>query len=74
MRKMKNAWTEEDNERLLQMVAAGASPVRVAGAFNRSMVSVRVQARKLGMPFPNRRGGERKPQAVQTEQISSTSK
>jgi hypothetical protein len=57
MRKMKNAWTEPDNARLMQMVAAGASPIRVAAVFNRSMVSVRVQARKLGTPFPNRRSG-----------------
>jgi GcrA cell cycle regulator len=55
MRQMKNAWTEQDNERLKAMVAAGASPVRAAAAFGRSIVSVRVQARKLGSPFPARR-------------------
>jgi hypothetical protein len=55
MRKMKTAWTEKDNQRLLKMVAEGASPLRVAGAFNRSMISVRVQARKLGMPFRKRK-------------------
>ena len=51
-RLISGSWTEADNERLKAFVAQGASIVRAAGAFNRSIVSVRIQARKLGTPFP----------------------
>ena len=33
-------------------MSKGISILRAAAAFNRSMISVRNQARKLGMPFP----------------------
>jgi hypothetical protein len=52
VRSHKAVWTEEDNERLKAMVAAGVSVARSAVAFRRSLVSVRNQARKLGTPFP----------------------
>jgi hypothetical protein len=48
----KNAWTDEDNERLEAFVADGVSLVRAAVAFKRKLNSVRKQARKLGTPFP----------------------
>ena len=51
-RLISGSWTEADNERLKALVAQGASIVRAAAAFNRSIVSVRIQARKLGTPFP----------------------
>jgi hypothetical protein len=46
-------WTDEDNKRLKAYVASGASLLRTAAAFNRSMTNVRNQARKLGAPFPS---------------------
>jgi GcrA cell cycle regulator len=45
-------WTKEDNERLKTFVAQGASSIRAAAALNRSIMSVRYQARKIGCPFP----------------------
>jgi hypothetical protein len=44
-------WTEAENEQLKALVAAGASPVRAAGIFKRTTISVKTQARKLGVPF-----------------------
>jgi hypothetical protein len=55
VRTNKLPWTAENNESLKAMVAQGASVVRGAGAFNRSTIAVRNQARKLGGPFPNYR-------------------
>jgi hypothetical protein len=49
--KLSWSWTEDENERLKAMVAQGASVVRAAGVFNRSIAAVRNQARKLGTPF-----------------------
>jgi hypothetical protein len=48
-------WTSEENARLSVMVAKGASVVRAAGAFERTTISVRSQALKLGTPFPPNR-------------------
>jgi hypothetical protein len=48
-------WTPEENDRLSEMVAKGASVTRAAGAFARTTVSVRGQALKLGTPFPPNR-------------------
>ena len=45
-------WTEEENQRLRALVAEGVSIVRAAAVFNRKMVAVRNQARRLGTPFP----------------------
>jgi hypothetical protein len=50
-RSRKSAWTEKDNERLRAMIASGATPVRAAAAFGRTMTSVRAHARKIGRPF-----------------------
>ena len=46
-------WTAEENERLKTFVAKGASIIKVAAAFKRSIVSIRIQARKLGTPVPS---------------------
>jgi hypothetical protein len=62
MRKMKNAWTDKQNDRLKAMVTAGASVTRAAAAFNRSTTSVRNQTRKLGTPFPARIGSRADPE------------
>ena len=48
----KAVWTGEQNERLKAFVAQGVSIVRAAAVFNRTITSVRVQARKVGSPFP----------------------
>jgi hypothetical protein len=48
----KRPWTQEDNARLKEFVAQGASIIRVAAALHRSTKSIRIQARKLGEPFP----------------------
>jgi hypothetical protein len=59
-RLISGSWTEADNERLKAFVAQGVSIVRAAGAFNRSLMSVRNQARKLGTPFPPMRAIRKK--------------
>jgi GcrA cell cycle regulator len=56
----RNSWTDEENERLKTMVAGGATAVRAAAAFRRTIVSVRTQARKIGSPFPPIRALRRK--------------
>jgi hypothetical protein len=48
-------WTKEDDERLISLVAQGASTVRAAAAFRRTTISVRNRARSLGCPFPTMR-------------------
>jgi hypothetical protein len=53
MRPKKNPWTTEENERLKTMIAKGISPFRVSAAFGRNLISVRAQARKLGLAFPS---------------------
>jgi hypothetical protein len=50
--RLKSEWTEEDNARLKGFVAQDASIIRAAAALNRNIKSVRIQARKLGAPFP----------------------
>jgi hypothetical protein len=49
---IKRPWTEAENERLKDFVAQGLSIFRAAAAFNRSTKNIRIQARKIGMPFP----------------------
>jgi hypothetical protein len=41
--------------RLKALIAQGASATRAAAASNRTIISVRNQARKLGTPFPTTR-------------------
>jgi hypothetical protein len=53
MEPIKGPWTEQDNERLLEMVGRGASAFRASAALKRSVPSVRGRARKLGSPFPS---------------------
>ena len=48
----KAVWTGEQNERLKAFVAQGVSIIRAAAVFNRTITSVRIQARKVGAPFP----------------------
>ena len=58
--RLKSEWTEEDNARLKEFVAQGASIIRVAAALHRNIKSVRIQARKLGEPFPPMRAFRKK--------------
>ncbi len=44
-------WDDEQVERLKELIAGGASPIRAAAALKRARTSVQVKARKLGMPF-----------------------
>lgn len=48
-------WTLEEDQRLKAMVSDGKSAIGAAAAFNRSIGSIRIQARKLGTPFPSLR-------------------
>jgi GcrA cell cycle regulator len=52
MRPLARPWTPEEDERLKEFVARGASDIRVAAAFKRKKGSVRERARRLGCPFP----------------------
>jgi transposase-like protein len=53
MRPIRRAWTPEENERLKAMIAKGDPPFRMVAAFKRNLISVRSQARKLGIHFPS---------------------
>lgn len=73
MEPIKGPWTEQDNERLLEM---RASAFRASAALKRSVPSVRGRARKLGSPFPsiresrqarNAKARESSPQRQQAE-------
>jgi hypothetical protein len=44
---MKKVWTAEQDDRLREMVAQGASNARIAAALNRKMQVVRIRARAL---------------------------
>ena len=50
--RLKSRWTEEDNACLSEFVAQDVSIIRAAAALHRNIASVRLQARKLGTPFP----------------------
>lgn len=45
-------WSDSDNQRLIECVQSGMTPIRAAAVFKRSMGGVQIQARKLGHPFP----------------------
>jgi hypothetical protein len=64
--KRKTSWNAEDNERLQWMVANGVSALRAAAAFKCSMDAVRVQARKVGTPFPSVRDAKKTRLALET--------
>jgi hypothetical protein len=51
-----DTWTDEERERVKAFATNGASVLRAAAALKRSMKSVRVEARRLGTPFPSTRG------------------
>lgn len=47
----RNAWTDEDNAKLRELVAMGVSMARAAVMFRRTIDAVRRQARVIGTPF-----------------------
>jgi hypothetical protein len=46
------AWTKENDERLREMAAKGASAMRIAASLNKKMQNVRARARVLGCALP----------------------
>lgn len=60
-------WTEQDIERLKQMVETGISAQRASVAFRRSIVAVKGQAKKCGFPFPDDRMLKRQRQGKETQ-------
>jgi hypothetical protein len=44
-------WNDDNNKRVMELAAAGASATRASVALKRSISSVRMQASKLGTPF-----------------------
>jgi GcrA cell cycle regulator len=60
----KYSWTPQEIEKLEKLVASGASAARAAGALNRKIMAVQLQARRLGTPFPTVRATRRKLEAT----------
>jgi hypothetical protein len=60
MRLKRKPWTAEENEQLMAIIAKGYSPFLVSAALKRNLISVRGQARKLGLAFPSIRQTRRK--------------
>lgn len=54
------SWTQEQDEKLRALIASGTSALRAAAALKRGTSSVRIRARKLGVPFPTVREVRRK--------------
>ena len=52
MRKTSRSWTEDDIQKLRDMVAQGATAVRTAVVLKRRTVAIKVKARELGLQFP----------------------
>jgi hypothetical protein len=44
-------WTPEEVEKLIALIAEGASAARAAAAMRRKILAVQVKARALGTPF-----------------------
>jgi hypothetical protein len=44
-------WTDEELKQLSALIAGGGTALRAAAKFNRSIISCRNQARKMGTPF-----------------------
>jgi hypothetical protein len=51
MRRLREQWTPEEDERLRVLTAKGASDLRAAAALGRRKGMVRARAKKLGCPF-----------------------
>jgi hypothetical protein len=51
LKTLKTSWSEDNNKRVIELTAAGASAARASVVLNRSISAVRIQASKLGTPF-----------------------
>jgi GcrA cell cycle regulator len=51
MQSKKRIWSEEDLERLRNLVQSGASAIRASVALKRPLEVVKLKARKIGVPF-----------------------
>jgi hypothetical protein len=51
LKTLKTTWNDDNNKRVIELAAAGASAARASVALKRSISSVRMQASKLGTPF-----------------------
>jgi hypothetical protein len=60
-------WKEEEIARLKEIADSGASITRCAASLNRSTISIRNQARKLGLVFE----GIRKTRSLQRAKIAA---
>jgi GcrA cell cycle regulator len=47
-------WTQDDDDKIREMVAKGASAMRIGVALKRKTAAVRVRARTLGCPLPTK--------------------
>jgi hypothetical protein len=56
----RHAWTEADDRRLQTLAEQGSSLNRAAAALNRTTISVRSRAGKLGCKFPSLRIARKK--------------
>jgi len=57
-------WTEEDAERLKALILSGASAVRASAALKRPLTTVKLKARKMGIPCPHDRDLKKERQRV----------
>jgi GcrA cell cycle regulator len=48
---VRGAWSDAELNRLAELAASGATPLRAAAALKRNLSSCKNQARKLGIPF-----------------------
>lgn len=64
MRQTSRSWTDEDCEKLKELVRSGASPYRAAVALNRTVTPTKKKARELGCPFPYLRDIKNKSRGV----------
>ena len=51
MRSKRKNWSQEDCDRLRELVASGASPLRASLALKRSLAVTKNKARDIGAPF-----------------------
>jgi hypothetical protein len=63
-------WLPDDVRRLRKMVEEGVSSTRAAVAFRRTTTAVKVQAKKMGHPFPNERVLKRERRAREQQAIA----
>jgi hypothetical protein len=53
LKSRKSGWSEEELKQLAALAAAGGTALHAAAKFNRRIVSCRIEARRMGVPFEN---------------------